>query len=478
MSTPDREVWDSVRAHLREQHHDVWRHWFTELEPLGVAGGSFALRAHSEFHRDYLRTDCLDAFLDAVRTATGQLIGVRFLGPDDAWETPKATRKKAAAKKSPLPDIAEPLLDGSPKRAAASPVVPARRNHASERAPVGRPDSLSIDPDNDFENFVVGPNNRLSWAASVAVSQNPGVSYNPLFIHGDVGLGKTHLLHSICLDIRKLNPDAAIHYVSCDAFVTHFMDAVQSGEMSGFRHEFRDVDVLVIDDIHFLTGRERTQEEFFHTFNSLFQANKQIILSSDAAPEEIPDLEDRLVSRFKWGLVAKIEPPSYETRVLILKKKAALRGLDLPNDAAEHIARCVTTNIRELEGAILKLCAHAAADKREIDIVLTREIIGEPKNELSSGPTIDGIIQTVTDFYHVKRTEVLGKRRHKSVSLPRQVCMYFARTRTRHSLEEIGAHFGGRDHTTVMHAVRTIDSRRNEDEEFARVLVSLEDRLH
>jgi len=475
MSTPDREVWDSVRAHLREQHHDVWRHWFTELEPLGVAGGSFALRAHSEYHRDYLRTDCLDAFLDAVRTATGQLIGVRFLGPDDAWETPKATRRGAEAKRAARTPAA--TLDGA-ARSAVAPVVPARKNPASERVAVGRPDSLSIDPDNDFENFVVGPNNRLSWAASVAVSQNPGISYNPLFIHGDVGLGKTHLLHSICLDIRKINPDTAIHYVSCDAFVTHFMDAVQSGEMSGFRHEFRDVDVLVIDDIHFLTGRERTQEEFFHTFNSLFQANKQIILSSDAAPEEIPDLEDRLVSRFKWGLVAKIEPPSYETRVLILKKKAALRGIELPNDCAEHVARCVTTNIRELEGAILKLSAHAAVDKRPVDITLTREIIGEPKNELSSGPTIDGIIQTVTDFYHVKRTEVLGKRRHKSVSLPRQVCMYFARTRTRHSLEEIGAHFGGRDHTTVMHAVRTIDTRRNDDEEFAKVLVSLEDRLH
>jgi len=468
MPTPDREVWEAVRTHLREQHPDVCRHWFSELEPLGIRGGAFALRAHSELHRDYLRRDCLDAFNDAVSTTTGQLVGVRFLGPDDAWEPEKPTRKTSPA---PKPEALK-------SETTVPPMVPPRRNNpASERFGPDRPDSLPINPDYDFDNFVVGPNNRLGHAASVAVSQNPGYAYNPLFIHGDVGLGKTHLLQSICIDVRRHQADAVIHYVSCDAFVTHFMDAVQSGEMSSFRHEFRDVDVLVIDDIHFLAGRERTQEEFFHTFNSLYQANKQIILSSDAAPEEIPDLEDRLVSRFKWGLVAKIEPPSYETRVAILHSKSRLRGIELPTDAAEHVARCVATNIRELEGAIVKLQMHASVEGKPIDLELTRRIIGEPVSDLSSGPTIDGIIQTVTDYYHVKRTEVLGKRRHKSVSLPRQVCMYFARTRTRHSLEEIGAHFGGRDHTTVMHAVRTIDSKRDQDQEFAKVLSGLEERL-
>ncbi|MEM9560524.1 MAG: chromosomal replication initiator protein DnaA, partial [Planctomycetota bacterium] len=264
---------------------------------------------------------------------------------------------------------------------------------------------------------------------------------------------------------------------SCDSFLSRFMETVREGQLADFRHEFRDVDVLVIDDIHFLAKRDRTQDEFFHTFNSLYQASKQIVLSSDAPPEDIPDLEDRLVSRFKWGLVAEIQPPGYETRVEILKAKARLRGFELPDSVAQHIATRIDTNIRELEGAIVTLQVLSSVEHTPISLDLARKAFGSGPSESRQGPTIETIITTVGDFYQVKRTELLGKRRHKSISLPRQVCMFLARKHTRHSLEEIGAHFGGRDHTTVLHAVRSIDSKRTDDAAFAETVDGLASRI-
>lgn len=447
MTDPDRQVWTDLLACLRKEHPSAWRKWFDELEPLGIHNGSMLIRAGSDVHRDYLRRDCLDVFNDALRSVTGQLLTVRFLDPGDPG--PKAVGKK-------IPGAARP---------------PAHT--ASEAELAAHPDALTINPDYGFENFVVGPNNRLSHAASVAVGDRPGQAYNPLFIHGDVGLGKTHLLQAICLRIKQANPAAVIHYVSCDGFISDFMTSVQSGKMGAFRHRFRDVDVLVIDDIHFLAKRDRTQEEFFHTFNTLYQAQKQIVLSCDARPEEIPDLEDRLVSRFNWGLVTKIEAPCYETRVEILKSKARLRHIDLPDVVACHIAAKVDSNIRELEGAIKKIQILASVDNQPISLELARTALGDSTPRVGRRPTIDAIINVVTDFYSVKRIDILGKRRHKSISQPRQVCMYLARKMTRHSLEEIGAHFGNRDHTTVMHAVRTIESKKTEDNGFASVVQTL-----
>lgn len=446
MSDPDRQVWNALLSYLRNNHLPVWRQWFDELEPLGIHSGTMAIRARSEVHRDYLRRDCLEAFNDALRTVTNQLLAVRFLGPKDAGPAQSFNSAQAAVK--PAHTVSEAEL-------------------------AARPDALTINPDYGFENFVFGPNNRLAHAAAVAVSDNPGQAYNPLFIHGDVGLGKTHLLQAICLKIREARPDAVMHYVSCDGFISDFMNSVQSGQMSAFRHRFRDVDMLVIDDIHFLAKRDRTQEEFFHTFNTLYQARKQIVLSCDAPPEEIPDLEDRLVSRFNWGLVTKIDAPCYETRVAIVKKKAQLRRVDLPDDVVCHIAAQIDSNIRELEGAIVKIQILASVEKRPIDLELAQTALGGSPQRVGRRPTVDAIINVVTDFFSVKRTDLLGKRRHKSISLPRQVCMYLARKETPHSLEEIGAHFGGRDHTTVMHAVRTIEAKTLEDSQFASVVQSL-----
>jgi chromosomal replication initiator protein len=441
MSDPDRAIWDGMLRHLRAQHPSLCRQWFEEIEPLGIESGTLFLRVHSNVHRDYLRRQGADPFTEAVQAVSGALLSVRFLGPDDELQVTTSHLARPAA------------------------------------GPPHLPDSLVINPDYDFSSFVVGPGNRYTHAAAVAVANSPGTSYNPLFIHGRVGLGKTHLLQAICLRVKEQNPDAVIQYLACEAFVAHYTEAIRTGQMSEFRHMFRDVDVLVIDDIHFLAARERSQEEFFHTFNTLYQAHKQIVLSSDAKPQDIPDLEERLVSRFQWGVVTQIEPPDYETRVAILKTKARQRGLDMPDDVANHIAARVENNIRELEGAITKLQLHSAVEGRPIDLSVARAALGEPAAAVSGGPTIQAIIEVVTEFYSVRLTDLQSKRRQRSIALPRQVCMYLARNLTRHSLEEIGGYFGGRDHTTVMHAVRTVGERREESAEFNLVVQTLESKI-
>jgi chromosomal replication initiator protein len=281
----------------------------------------------------------------------------------------------------------------------------------------------------------------------------------------------------VCLQIKQANPAAVLYYISCESFITHFIEAVRSGEMAEFRHRFRDVDCLIIDDIHFLAKADRTQEEFFHTFNSLYQAGKQIVLSSDAPPEEIPQLEDRLVSRFKWGLVAKVSAPDFETRVAILKNKALVRGFHLPDDVAAFIAERLNTNIRELEGAIGKLQIHSAVEGRPIDMTLATAALGDISPRTNAEPTIQEIIDVVTEFFRVRLIDLQSDRRHRSINQPRQICMYLIRQLTRHSLEEIGGYFGNRDHTTVMHATRMVEQRRHTEPDFDIVLRTLEEKI-
>lgn len=470
MIDPDRQIWDAMLGYLRANHPAVCRQWFEELAPLGIAGGALQLRTLSDLHRDYLRRQCGDVFNDAARTVSGRLLSVRFLGPDD-----QATPATPLTPSRRAPEPPRVVSQVEPKPPAPEPERPARVviSHSDH----SRYESLVINPDYAFENFVVGPGNRLAHAAAQAVSANPGRAYNPFFVHGGVGLGKTHLLQAMCLRIVESNPRASIHYTSCEGFVTHYFESVQSGELSEFRHRFRDVDVLVIDDIHFLAKRDRSQEEFFHTFNSLFQSNKQIILSSDAPPEDIPDLEERLVSRFKWGLVAKVEAPDYETRIQILKTKARLRGLQMPDDVAEYIAERLASNIRELEGAVVKLQIHSTVEKRPIDLSLAKTALGDEPRQPAGEPTIQCIIDVVTDYYAIRLADLQSKHRQRSIALPRQVCMFLARRCTRHSLEEIGGFFGGRDHTTVMHAIRSVEVRCKDAPEFDSTIRSLEDRI-
>ncbi len=309
-----------------------------------------------------------------------------------------------------------------------------------------------LNDDYRFETFVEGPSNQLAHAAAGAVSNNPGNAYNPLFLHGAVGLGKTHLLQAICSRYLQQNPDARVIYLSCESFVNQFIAAVAEGQIQDFRYRYRHVDLLLIDDIHFLARKDRTQEEFFHTFNTLYNSKKQIVLSCDSPPVEIPTLEDRLVSRFRWGLVAEIESPDHETRVSIVRKKAERRGMALPDDVALYVADHITANVRELEGAVLRICSYASLSGRPVTLELAQESLRDlvrPKERKISTETI---LRVVGEHFGVKVSELLGKRRHKSVSFPRQVAMYLARRLTDYSLVEVGFQFGGRDHTTVMYA--------------------------
>ncbi|HLL88433.1 MAG TPA: chromosomal replication initiator protein DnaA, partial [Tepidisphaeraceae bacterium] len=327
----DPTVWQRILQNVRLQHPTLNRVWFDQLQPKQLTNGVIQVTVTTPAQLNFCQSQCQQPFTAAAQTVTGRLVAVSF------------------------------HCDNLPRGGVF--------NEAEHQFP--------LNPDYVFENFVTGPCNRLPHAASLAVSEQPGKAYNPLFIHGGVGLGKSHLLQAVCQKVMERTPDARILYLSCDSFINQFISAVETGDMNSFRHRYRHVDVLVIDDIHFLAGRDRTQEEFFHTFNTLYQTHKQIILSADAAPSEIPELEERLVSRFNWGLVARIEKPCYETRVAILKKKARMRGLELADDVICYIAAKVENNTRELEGAITKIQGMAMIQEGKIDLDVARAALGD-----------------------------------------------------------------------------------------------------
>ena len=534
MKRVDPTLWRDMMAYLRRHHSGVCRQWFEELDAVELKGGLLRVQTATPIQQNYLQNKCREQFNEAARSVTGHLVSVRFEHENQlsdrnpearAKQTPPPTADEDVADASrngdtyrngdasrhgddvslPAEPVEEPneepgeARDEQPDKQAGQ--QPAHLNGASASlsaaratAPPDPPhmprpavsfagdhleeDQMILSPDYSFDNFIIGPNNQLAYAAAVAVANQPGNAYNPLFIHGGVGLGKTHLLQAVCQKILTDQPDTHILYVSCDAFMNQFIACVQSGHMNQFRHRYRYVDMLVIDDIHFLGSRERTQEEFFHTFNELFQQKKQIVLSSDAAPHEIPHLEDRLVSRFQWGLVAPVTQPHYETRVAILRAKAKLRGIEVPDDVVTLIASQIESNARELEGAITTLQAHAALTDAAIDMALARRVLGEPTAQPRSNQfTLQRIIELVTRYYGVKLSDLQSRRRHKSVTEPRQICMWLARRQTRFSLEEIGGYFGGRDHTTVMHSVKAVDERIAIDPRLAEQVKSLDRQL-
>jgi len=459
---PTDELWAHTLEYMRRHSPTLERDWFAQLRPVALSGGRLLVRAPSETTRAYLDRHCAQAFTDAARVVSGRLVQVRFLGPDDP-DAPEAAGASEAGGQLPVGGH-----EGN-GRAPASAIEPKTHRRARQ---------LAINPDNSFENFVMGPGNRLAHAAALAVADDPGGTYNPLFVHGGVGLGKTHLLQAVCMRIADRRPSAVIEYVSCDEFTTQFMEAVQAGRMTAFRHEFREVDMLVIDDVHFLAKRDRTQEEFFHTFNVLYQTGKQIVLSSDARPEDIPHLEDRLISRFKWGLVAAVEQPDYETRIAIVRTKARMRAIALGEGVAEHVASCIDANIRELEGAIDNLRIRATVDGRPIDLELAREVLGHPRGAAPQATvSMQDVFDAVTAFYGVRLSDLQSRRKPRSIAGPRQVVMYLARRHTRHSLEEIGGYLGGRDHTTVMHGVAKIEQAVRDDPGYAQEIARVEARL-
>jgi len=442
MNRCDPQVWENLLQYLRSNYSSMCRHWFDDIEPMGIEDGTLRLLVREQVQLKYLQRCCIEPFTEALQEATGRLLTVRFIGEDEEENVGAGDRPPSFAS-AELYDDGEQILS----------------------------------PDYTFENFIKDHGNELAYSAALAIARQPGRAYNPLFIHGGVGLGKTHLLQAACQYALRNNRGLQLHYTTCNSFITKFNNAVQDGQMAQFRHRFRHVDMLVIDDIHDLSKRDRTQEEFFHTFNALYQAGKQIVLSSDAAPNEIPALEERLTSRFGSGLVARVNRPSFETRVEIVNRKAALRNIKLPDEVASYIASKVDTNVRDLEGAITRLQGMAELTNAAIDMKLARRAIGDQSPLAPQQISVQSILDAVCSYYQVKLNDLLSKRRHKSIALPRQVGMALARKYTRYSLEEIGGYFGGRDHTTVMHAIKTIDHRRQDDGTLSQDIARIEELL-
>jgi chromosomal replication initiator protein len=329
-----------------------------------------------------------------------------------------------------------------------------------------------LNPKYTFETFVVGASNQFAHAAARAVAEIPSKSYNPLFLYGGVGLGKTHLMHAIGHYIQARNRHLKLSYISTDRFINEMINAIRFDRLPAFRQKYRQVDVLLVDDIQFIAGKDRTREEFFHIFNSLHDSQKQIVISSDCPPRQIPTLEERLHSRFEWGLIADIQPPDIETKVAILKRKAESERVEIPENVALFIASKVKTNIRELEGSLIRLIAYASLTGHDIDLPLAQEVLKDLLVTEDKPITMEMIQKFVADHYNVKLAELKAKNNSKAVAVPRQIAMYLTKTLTRASLPEIGKGFGGKHHSTVIHSVRKIDGLRKRDPEFDRLINS------
>jgi chromosomal replication initiator protein len=335
----------------------------------------------------------------------------------------------------------------------------------------GSPGSLA--PRYSFDAFIVGPSNQFAHAACRAVAEAPSRSYNPLFIYGGVGLGKTHLMHAIGQYVLTHLTNLNLTYISSERFMNEMINAVRYDRILDFRERYRSVDVLLVDDIQFIAGKEGTQNEFFHTFNALYDAQKQIVISSDCPPHEIPSLEERLRSRFEWGLIADIQQPDLETKVAILKKKAETEGIPLPDNVALYIAGKIKSNIRELEGSLIRLIAYASLTGREISLNLAQDVLRNVLQHDDRAVTIEIIQKFVADYYQLKLAELKSRNNSKSVALPRQVAMYLCKSLTNASLPEIGRSFGGKHHSTVIHSIRKIEDLRQRDADFNTLLNSL-----
>lgn len=341
------------------------------------------------------------------------------------------------------------------------------------RKRVLRKKGINLNPKYTFKEFVVGPSNQLAHAAAMKVAESPGNVYNPLFIYGGVGLGKTHLINAIGNMVIDTYPEMNVLYVQSEQFTNEVVSAIRHDKMTQFKEKYRNIDLLLIDDIQFIANKTQTQEEFFHTFNSLYEQEKQIVISSDRPPKDIKEITDRLKSRFTMGLIADIQPPSVETKIAILEKKAEFQRIILPQEVKYYLATRVKSNIRELEGCLLKLAAHSSLTGTPITLEMAKDVLKDFLTDDERPVTVDLIIKIVAEFYSVKPIELKSKKRTKEIALPRQIAMYLARELTELSLQDIGKYFGGKDHATVIYACKQIEKKKNMDESFSRILERL-----
>ncbi|HWA27249.1 MAG TPA: chromosomal replication initiator protein DnaA [Lacunisphaera sp.] len=433
-------LWETVKCDLKGLFpDDVFQMWFEPIRCLETTEDAVTLGVPNDFAAIWIHDNYLDLISQRLRLAAGRLVQVNLRKIEQAGAT-------------------------AAKLAAAAPAKPAAKQRPvryDERSAAAG----TLNPRNTFENFVVGPNNQLSHAAALAVSQAPAQAYNPLFIHGSTGLGKTHLMHAIGHSILQRNPEAKIAYLSTEKFTNEYIHAIQENALTKFRQKYRSVDVLLIDDVQFLAGKERIQEEFFHTFNDLFESQKQIVISSDRPVTEIATLEARLVSRFQWGLSADISSPDFETRVAILKTKAATLKIELPMPVIEFMAQHISKNIRRLEGALIKISSYAALTGKTLDLATTEHLLKDVlMEEAQNRLNIEGIQKRVADHFQIRHSDMTSKRRPNAIAFPRQIAMFLCRQLTRHSLQEIGDAFGGRDHGTVIHACKTVENMMEQDD--------------
>jgi chromosomal replication initiator protein len=340
------------------------------------------------------------------------------------------------------------------------------------------PRNTNLIPKYTFDNFVIGASNQFAHAACVAVANQPGDHYNPLFIYGGVGLGKTHLVNAIGHHSVTQRPSLKVVYLSSESFMNELIASLRRDKMDEFKRKFRNVDILILDDVQFIAGKERTQEEFFHTFNSLYESHKQIVITSDKFPKEIPGIEDRLRNRFEWGLIADIQPPDMETRVAILQKKAEVEGVQLPHDVAIFLASNIDSNVRELEGSLTRLGAFSSLTKATITVELTKELLRNTLKGAQREITVENIQKTICDYFNIRMGDLKAKRRTQNIALPRQVAMYLCRKHTETSFPGIGDKFGGRDHSTVIHASKTIERKIKEDPHMQKTIEKLERNLN
>ncbi|TCO78060.1 chromosomal replication initiator protein DnaA [Marinisporobacter balticus] len=422
MRTHLSEIWqkslDLIKTELTEVSYNTW---LKPIEPLSINGKTIVLAVANDFSKGILEARYATLIINAIKQITSEEFKLVFTVPGS----------ETYLKASRAPSNNENNKDSF--------------------------DALNLNPKYVFDTFVIGNSNRFAHAASLAVAESPAKAYNPLFIYGGVGLGKTHLMHAIGHFILGQNPNSKVVYVSSEKFTNELINSIRDDKNVEFRNKYRNVDVLLVDDIQFIAGKERTQEEFFHTFNALHESNKQIIISSDRPPKEIPTLEDRLRSRFEWGLITDIQAPDLETRIAILRKKAEIEGIDVPNEVMHHIAKKIQSNIRELEGALIRIVAYSSLTNKDVTIDLASEALKDIF--ASSKPkqiTVSLIKEVVSEHFCIKIDDFNSKRRPRSIAFPRQIAMYLCRELTDLSLPKIGDEFGGRDHTTVIHAYEKI----------------------
>jgi len=455
-------TFDRAVASTRERSRGTFDQWFGQVQFDDLTDGVLTLRVHNEFVLEWVKVNFLPDIVDQLRDATGKSIQVSWV-IDPHLTTPISPRSQPQ----------------EPVRPRALTVGPT--NGVSESVPASRrrlPPPEDINPRFTFANFVVGPSNQLAHAAAVAAAGGGGRRYNPLFLCGGTGLGKTHLVHAIALRVYEERPDARIRYISTERFTNEFITALQHKRMEEFRARYREqCDLLLVDDIQFLAGREQTPEEFFHTFNVLHNADKEIVVTSDKYPQALERMEERLVSRFASGLVADIQPPELETRVAIVRNKATLEGIELDDEVALYLAQVIRSNIRELEGTLIRLAAKSSLTGRRVDINFVRD---ELKNIISTRAqtlSVEDIQRAVCHHFHLRAAELTSKDRHRTVAFARHVAMFLCKQRLRCSFPEIGRAFGNRDHTTVMSAVRKIDQQREDDPEVRAHLEAIERKL-